>query len=57
MEIPTHVTYHFENGAKQIWKLNDQVLYNSRGRMKSRDELFNLFADTAHDIGAVKFEL
>lgn len=57
MEIPTHVTYHFENGAKQICKINDKVIYNVRGRLRSKSELLELFADTAHDLGAVKFEL
>ena len=57
MDIPTHVTYYFENGAKQVWSINNYVMYNIRGRMKSRAELNGIFSDTAHDIGAVGFEL
>jgi hypothetical protein len=57
METPTHVTYHFENGAKQICIINEKVLCNVKGRQRSYNELFDIFATTAHDLGAVKFEL
>lgn len=51
------VTYYFENGAKQICAINDKVIYNMKGRLRSKQELFDIFSTTAHDIGAVKFEL
>lgn len=57
MDRPTHVTYYYENGAVQICNLNNYILYNIKGRMRSKAELFNIFADTAHDLGAVRFEM
>jgi hypothetical protein len=57
MDIPNTVTYHFENGAKQICSINDKVIYNVKGRLRSRNELYDIFATTAHDLGAIKFEI
>jgi hypothetical protein len=57
MDVPTTVTYHFENGAKQICAINDKVIYNVKGRLRNRNELLDIFTTTAHDLGAIKFEL
>jgi len=57
MDVPTTVTYHFADGTKQICAINDFVIYHTKGRLKSMAELEQIFATTAHDIGAIKFEL
>ena len=57
MDTPNIVTYYFENGAKQICNINDYILYNMKGKLRSRSELNEIFASIAHDIGAVNFEI
>lgn len=57
MEIPTTVTYYFENGAKQVCNISERVIYNVKGRLRSESELNDIFATTAHDLGAIEFKL
>jgi hypothetical protein len=53
----TTVTYHFEDGTKQVSQINKAVLRDEKGRLRSQEQIMKVFDDTAHDLGAIKFEL
>ena len=56
MEYST-VTYHFEDGTKQVSSINNAVLFNEKGRRRSQKEINQVFEDTMWDLGAIKFEI
>lgn len=52
------VTYHFENGAKQVASINPIIFKDERsGKDKSLESVAEIFKSTAHDIGAKSFVL
>mgnify|MGYP003504966387 FL=1 len=53
----TTVTYHFEDGGKQVSSINNAVLKDEKGRTRSEQQIMKVFEDTAHDLGAIKFEV
>lgn len=53
----TTVTYHFENGSKQVSSINNAILKDEKGRTRSEQQIMKVFADTCHDLGAIKFEV
>ena len=53
----TTVTYHFEDGGKQVSSINNAVLKDEKGRLRSEEQIMKVFEDTAHDLGAIKFEV
>lgn len=56
MELTT-VTYHFENGSKQVSSIGNAVLFDEKHRKRSKEQIMKVFEDTAHDLGAIKFEV
>ena len=57
MDKLTTVTYHFEDGGKQVSSINNAVLKDEKGRTRSEQQIMKVFEDTAHDLGAIKFEV
>lgn len=57
MEKLTTVTYHFEDGTKQVNQINNKILFDEKGRKRSESQIIKVFEDTCHDLGAVKFEI
>lgn len=57
MNIPTTVTYIFEGDSKQVSAIGEKALLNEKGRLKSEAEMHHMFATTAHDLGAISYEL
>ena len=57
MEKLTTVTYHFEDGTKQVSQINNKILFDEKGRKRSESQIIKIFEDTCHDLGAVKFEI
>jgi hypothetical protein len=57
MEELTTVTYHFEDGGKQVSSINNAILRDDKGRLRSEQQIMKVFEDTAHDLGAIKFEV
>lgn len=53
----TTVTYHFEDGGKQVSSIGNAVLKDDKGRTRSEEQIMKVFETTAHDLGAIKFEL
>jgi hypothetical protein len=53
----TTVTYHFEDGTKQVSSINNAVLKDEKGRTRSEEQIMKVFEDTAHDLSAIKFEV
>lgn len=53
----TTVTYHFEDGTKQVSRINKEVLRDEKGKLRSEEQIMKVFNDTAHDLGAIKFEV
>lgn len=53
----TTVTYHFEDGTKQVSRINKEVLRDEKGRFRSEQQIMKVFEDIAHDLGAIKFEV
>ena len=53
----TTVTYYFEDGGKQVSSINNAVLKDEKGRTRSEQQIMKVFEDTAHDLGAIKFEV
>jgi len=53
----TTVTYHFEDGTKQVSSINNAVYKDEKGRTRSEQQIMKVFADTCHDLGAIKFEV
>ena len=56
MELTT-VTYHFEDGGKQVSSINNAVLKDEKGRLRSEEQIMKVFEDTMWDLGATKFEV
>ena len=57
MKELTTVTYHFEDGGKQVSSINKAVLKDEKGRTRSQEQIMKVFEDTCHDLGAIKFEV
>lgn len=53
----TTVTYYFEDGTKQVSSINSAILKDEKGRTRSQQQIMKVFEDTAHDLGAIKFEV
>ena len=56
MEDLTTITYHFEDGGKQVSNINENVIFDDKKRKRSKEQIHQIFVDTAHDMGAVSFE-
>jgi len=56
MEGLNTVTYHFENGAKQVSNINKAILLDEKGRKRSKEQIEKVFADTMWDLKAQSFE-
>ena len=57
MEKLTTVTYHFEDGTKQVSQINNKILFDEKGRKRSESQIMKVFEDSCHDLGAIKFEV
>ena len=57
MEAGQIVVYNFASGAKQVATIGHKTLFNEKGRRRTQGELHSIFATTAHDLGAISFEL
>jgi len=57
MDKLTTVTYHFEDGGKQVSSINNAILRDDKGRLRSQQQIMKVFEDTCWDLGAIKFEL
>lgn len=57
MDKLTTVTYHFEDGGKQVSSINNAILRDDKGRLRSEQQIMKVFEDTCHDLGAIKFEV
>jgi hypothetical protein len=57
MDNYSTVTYHFEDGTKQVSSVGNAVLFNDKGRKRSNEEIQKVFETTAHDLGATSFEV
>lgn len=59
----TTITYNFANGAKQSQTINVGETYfnpdfrNKNGKMGANRPIEELFAETAHDLGAVSYTI
>lgn len=53
----TTITYHFEDGTKQVSQINNAVLFDDKGKKRTAEQINNVFETTRHDLGAVSFEL
>lgn len=51
------VTYHFEDGTKQVSQINNKVLFDEKGRKRSKEQIIKVFEDTMWDLKAIKFEI
>lgn len=56
MEELNTVTYHFENGSKQVCNIGNAVLLDEKGRKRSKEQIEKVFADTMWDLRAQSFE-
>lgn len=57
MDKLSTVTYHFEDGTKQVSQINDKVLFDEKGRKRSKEQIIKVFKDTMWDLKAIKFEI
>ncbi len=57
MDKFTTVTYHFEDGGKQVSSINNAIYKDDKGRTRSEQQIMEVFETTAHDLGAIKFEV
>lgn len=57
MDKLTTVTYYFEDGTKQVSSINNAIYKDEKGRTRSEEQIMKVFEDTAHDLGAIKFEV
>ncbi len=57
MDKLTTVTYHFEDGGKQVSSINNAILKDDKGRLRSEQQIMKVFEDTCHDLCAIKFEI
>lgn len=53
----TTITYHFKDGGKQVSSINNAVLKDDKGRLRSESQIMKIFEDTMWDLGAIKFEV
>ena len=53
----TTVTYHFEDGGKQVSSINNAIYKDEKGRTRSEEQIMKVFETTAHELGAIKFEV
>ena len=53
----TTVTYHFEDGGKQLSSINNAILKDEKGRLRSEQQIMKVLEDTMWDLGAIKFEV
>lgn len=56
MELTT-VTYHFADNTKQVSQITPQSQFDEKGRKRNKQSYEKLFAEIAHDLGAISFEL
>lgn len=49
------VTYHFEDGTKQVCQINSKILVDEKGRKRSESQILNVFETTAWDLGATSY--
>ncbi len=57
MDKLTTVTYYFEDDTKQVSSINNAVYKDEKGRTRSEEQIMKVFEDTAHDLGAIRFEV
>ena len=57
MDKLTTVTYHFEDDGKQVSSINNAILRDEKGRLRSQQQIMKVFEDICHDLGAIKFEV
>lgn len=50
------VTYSFADGTKQVSSINSTIFLNEKGKQLNLNSVMEVFQDTAHDLGAIKFE-
>ena len=52
------ITYHFENGEKQVSQINKEVFINEKTKKDRRlEEVLQVFEDTRHDLRAAAFTI
>ena len=51
------VTYHFKDGTRQVSEISKNVFINEKGRQRELHEVVKIFETTAHDLGAISYEL
>lgn len=51
----TTVTYHFANGTTQVAQITPESHFDEYGRKRNIQSFDKLFAETAHDLGAISF--
>lgn len=49
------VTYHFEDGTKQVQNINKKLFTNEKGRTRDLTDVANIISSAAHDLGAISF--
>jgi hypothetical protein len=51
------ITYHFENGSKQVTNINSQLFTNEKGRRRDLTDVVNTINCNMHDLGATSFTI
>jgi hypothetical protein len=51
------VTYHFEDGTKQITNLNKETFLTDRGKKRSLTDVLGTLNDTMYDLGATSLSV
>lgn len=51
------ITYHFENGSKQVSGINKELFVNEKGRQRSAENVLEVIDSIAWDLKAESFEL
>lgn len=51
------VTFHFEDGTKQVQNINSSIFYDEKGRQQDLDKVVQTFKDISHDLGAKYFTI
>ena len=54
MEYST-VTYHFEDGTKQVCQISNKILFDEKGKKRSESQILNVFETTMWDLGATSY--
>lgn len=49
------VTYHFEDGTKQVQNINKKLFTNEKGRTRDLTDVVNIINGISHDLGAISF--